>query len=188
MFEKVISDGIRLVLIDSADAQSLYSVIDRNREHLRPWLGWVDRTNSVEDVAHFIIRARTRFEESGDIVAVILLDDQPCGCMGLEDVDSTHSSAEIGYWLGKEFEGMGLVASCGAGLLDHAFDQMGLNRVQLRVSPENHRSKAVARRLGFTYEGTLRQVARMNDRFEDLEFHSLLREEWARSRNRDSDV
>jgi ribosomal-protein-serine acetyltransferase len=181
LFEKTISDRVRLALIDSAHAEELYATIDRNRDHLRPWLGWVDKTNAVGDLAQFVISARGRYQESGDITAVILCDGEPSGCIGL-GVDSKHLSSELDYWLSQDYQGKGIITQCCRGMLEHAFEVMGLNRVQVRISPANERSKAVARRLGFTYEGTLRQVARINDEFEDLECHSLLREQWLQAR------
>ena len=179
LFEKTVNGKIRLSLIDPKYSNALYAVIDSNRTHLKPWLGWVDRTNSVEDLNEFVKSARRRWSERGDVVAVILYDDAPVGVIGLEDIDMTHFSAELGYWLGKEFEGLGLVTQSIHTMLDYAFEEVGLNRVQIRVSPDNARSKAVAGRLDFVYEGTLRQVTRMYDCFESLEFHSILREEWA---------
>lgn len=187
LFETAVTDRIRLSLIDPRHSSALYAVIDSNRAHLRPWLGWVDRTNSVEDLNEFIERAQRRRSEGTAVVAVILYDNAPAGVIGLEDIDMAHLSAEIGYWLGKQFEGLGLVTQSIPAIMEYAFQGIGLNRVQIRVSPENARSSAVAGRLGFVYEGTLRQVARMNDRFESLDFYSILREEWI-ARRKESGV
>lgn len=178
-FKKTVSDRIKLALIDPKHSPALYAVIDRNRAHLRPWLGWVDRTNSVGDLNDFVASAGRRWSERGDVVAVIMYDGEPAGVVGLEDIDLTHLSSEIGYWVGKEFEGLGLITQSVQVMLDYAFGQVNLNRVQIRVSPLNSRSKAATARLGFVYEGTLRQVARMYDRFEDLEYYSILKEEWS---------
>jgi ribosomal-protein-serine acetyltransferase len=177
-FEKTVGDNIKLALIDPMYSDDLYALVDRNRAHLRPWLGWVDRTNSVGDLNNFVASAGSRWFERGDVVAVILCDGAPAGVIGLEDTDLLNRSAEIGYWLGKEYEGLGLITRSVQVMLDYAFGDAGLNRVQIRVSPLNSRSKAVARRLGFVYEGTLRQVACLYDQFEDLEYYSILKEEW----------
>lgn len=178
LFEKTVSDRIRLSLIDPKYSEALYAVIDGNRAHLRPWLGWVDRTNSVGDLNDFVASAGRRWAETGDVVAVIFFDSAPAGCIGLEGIDLTNCSGEIGYWLGKEFEGLGLITQAARTMLDYAFGEANLNRVQLRVSPQNERSKAVASRLGFVYEGTLRKVARMYDHFEDLQYYSIIKDEW----------
>jgi len=178
MFQRTVSDKIRLEFVSPRHADALYELIDSNRDHLRPWLAWVDRTTCAGDVSQFIRRARRRHRLSGDITAAILHMGQLAGCIGLDDVDTTHRTAEIGYWLGGQFQGLGLITLSANALLKHAFDELDLNRIQLRAASDNERSKAVARRLGFTYEGTLRQVARMYDTFEDLDVYSMLRTEW----------
>ena len=64
-------------------------------------------------------------------------------------------------------------------MLDWAFVERGLHRVEWRCAPGNHAEPARSReRLGFTHEGTLREVFRVREDFHDLEVWSLLRDEW----------
>ena len=64
-------------------------------------------------------------------------------------------------------------------LVDHAFGAWELNRVEIAAAVENARSRAVARRLGFTEEGRRRQVERVGDRYLDHVVHSMLASEWS---------
>jgi len=57
---------------------------------------------------------------------------------------------------------------------------MKLHRVEIRCDPDNLRSRAIPNRLGFTEEGTLRQVAWQYDHFLDLVVYSLLADEWGK--------
>jgi len=59
-------------------------------------------------------------------------------------------------------------------LVEHAFSVWELNRVEIRVAPDNQRSAAIPLRLGFEYEGTLRQAQRIGDRYVDLAVYALL--------------
>ena len=77
---------------------------------------------------------------------------------GLTNWDA--GSGEFGYWLGAEFEGN------------------GINRIVIRCHPENTRSSAIPKRLGFTLEGTLRECTRLNGELIDMQIYSLLRREW----------
>jgi len=63
-------------------------------------------------------------------------------------------------------------------LVDHAFRDLGVERVEIFAEPRNTRSRAVPERLGFRREGTLRHVAKLNNRFVDHVVYALLREEW----------
>ena len=87
-------------------------------------------------------------------------------------------SGEIGYWIGQDYEGRGLVTRAAAALLDQAFGPLGLDRVSLHTDPVNERSRAVARRLGFVQEGVIRQGTAFADERRDEVVYGLLAEEW----------
>lgn len=63
-------------------------------------------------------------------------------------------------------------------LVSYAFDTLELNRIVIRCQPENARSSAIAKRLGLSYEGTLRECAKHNGELHDMEVYSVLRREW----------
>ena len=63
-------------------------------------------------------------------------------------------------------------------MVDYAFGELGLNRVQIRCARDNARSCAIPRRLGFTEEGALRQAEWLIDHFEDQVVYGILAEEW----------
>jgi ribosomal-protein-serine acetyltransferase len=63
-------------------------------------------------------------------------------------------------------------------VLDHAFGELHLNRVEIRVAPDNRRSRALPERLGFREEGVLRQAERHGEHYGDLTVYSMLAHEW----------
>jgi len=65
-----------------------------------------------------------------------------------------------------------------AAMVDHAFAEWGLNRVEIRLDVENARSRALAERLGFTREGVLRQAMWVARDFHDDAVYSMLAGEW----------
>jgi ribosomal-protein-serine acetyltransferase len=86
--------------------------------------------------------------------------------------------AWISYWLSEEFQGKGLVTNAARAIVGHLF-ALGLNRVELYAQPDNLRSRAVADRLGFRPEGTLREIIGREGSYTDRVVHSLLPDEWA---------
>jgi len=66
---------------------------------------------------------------------------------------------EIGYWRRAGEEGQGWITEAVSTLARFAFDDLGARRVEIRMSSDNHKSRAVAERCGFTLEGVLRQEA-----------------------------
>ncbi|MFF8596025.1 GNAT family N-acetyltransferase [Streptomyces sp. NPDC015220] len=68
------------------------------------------------------------------------------------------AEAEIGYWGTKEHRGNGYVTEAAAAASRWAFTELRVDRVEWRAEAGNHASRAVAERVGFTVEGTLRSA------------------------------
>ncbi len=178
MFSFEIDDQIGLRLHETWHAEALFELTEQNREHLKPWFVWVEETQELADTRDFIRRARTAYAERRAVPTSIWVDGQLAGAMGFNGLDRGPGRAEIGYWLGKDYEGRGIVTRCCRKLISYGFEKMGLRRVVLRCATENKRSKAVAERLGFTHEGTLRDANKIDGRWLDLMVYSMLKSEW----------
>jgi ribosomal-protein-serine acetyltransferase len=79
---------------------------------------------------------------------------------GLHRIDWDVPRFEIGYWARTPYTGQGYVTETVRGLTNFAFHTLEAKRVEIRCDANNERSAAVARRAGFTHEGTLRFEAR----------------------------
>ena len=77
--------------------------------------------------------------------------------------DWTVPKFEIGYWCRSDLTGRGLVTEATWALARHAFESLGARRVELKMDDRNRRSWAVAERLGFRLEATLRHDVRVPD-------------------------
>jgi ribosomal-protein-serine acetyltransferase len=156
------------------DAVAIYRTVDANRERLRRWLPWLDQNASVDDSRAFVencTRARLAKES-----ATWLIDykGRLAGVISINELKWQNRTCEIGYWIADEFEGKGVVSACVTALVDLAFTQLALHRVEIRAATDNERSRAIPERLGFTYEGTTRDSEWLYDHFESLVIYSLL--------------
>jgi ribosomal-protein-serine acetyltransferase len=166
--------GAYLRLFTPADAPLVFETIDRNRERLRPWLDWVDRTVGPADTRSFI---ETTIATDGEYTYGIWAVDGFAGGIGLH-TDPVHRSAMIGYWIDEEHEGYGLVTKAARALADVAFRLLLMHRVWLTADPTNRRSCAVAERLGFRREGVRREDTLTDGRFRDTAIYAILENEW----------
>lgn len=160
------------------DASELFELQDQNRARLRAWLPWLDQSQGPADTARMILKGLDQYSRNQGFHAVIRVDGRLAGVVGFHAVDWVHRATSIGYWLGQEFEGRGLMTRSCSALLDHAFRVWNLNRVVIRCATENRRSRAIPERLGFQVEGTRREAEWLYDHFVDLVEYSLLRSEW----------
>jgi ribosomal-protein-serine acetyltransferase len=186
MFRASLRPGVELRLLEERHSSLIFALIEQNRERLRPWFGWVDATKCEDDILAFIRRSLEQFASNTGFAAGIWDQEQYAGNISLHKVDWLNRRAEIGYWVGLEFQGRGLVTEACRAVTRHALVELELNRVEIRCATNNTRSKAIPLRLGYTLEGVLRQAELVQDRYMDLEVYSLLRSEFARSATRPS--
>jgi ribosomal-protein-serine acetyltransferase len=153
-------DGRWLRPLEEADAGELHALIERNRAQLARWLQWAQDPTPEQTLA-YIRRARANESHGRGLERAIVAEQGIVGVVGFPSIDRPNRRAEIGYWLDRSHQGRGVMTSSLAALVDHAFEGLRLNRLEIRTDVENAASRAVAERLGFRYEGTLRQAYRI---------------------------
>ena len=178
MFSHKLSENTELRLLEERHAQELTDLTDRNREYLRAWLPWVDANRTVEDRKNFIRGTLKQFAENNGFVAGIWHEGRLAGVISYVGIDWDNRTTEVGYWLGEEFQGQGLVTAACRALVDHAFEELGLNRVSIACATENKKSCAIPERLGFRREGVQRQAEWLYDHFVDHVVYAALASEW----------
>jgi RimJ/RimL family protein N-acetyltransferase len=106
----------------------------------------------------------------------ITIADRVVGGIGLLPQDDIYRlSAELGYWLGVDHWGRGLMTEAVIGFCDHVFGATELHRLFARVVDGNPASERVLVRAGFVREGVARQAAFKAGRFLDVAWYGRLR-------------
>lgn len=182
MFQQRIDDQAELRLVSTSDAHELFRLVDRHRAHLRNWLPWVDATRSAADTEVFLKAAAKQVTDQQGFQAAIVCDGAIAGLVGFHAVSWTNRSTSIGYWLAATHEGRGLMTRSCAALVQHAFMEWDLNRIEIRCATGNARSRAIPERLGFHLEGRVREAEWLYDHFVDHAVYGLLRSDWAAAR------
>lgn len=102
------------------------------------------------------------------------------GSTSYGNIFTYHQRLEIGWtWLGKKWQRTGLNRHCKFLLLSHAFDTLGVKRVELKTDDRNVQSKKAIQGIGAKYEGKLRSHTLMTDGHRrDTVYFSILAEEW----------
>ena len=178
MFSTQVDKGLELRLLEARHAEALFGLIDENREHLGYWFPWVEGTKTVEDSGKFIRSGLENFAKGNGFVAGIWVDGELAGTVGLHYISSLFRSTEIGYWLGARYEGRGVMTKTCSYLVTYLFEELKLNRIEIRCAETNGRSRAVPERLGFRLEGKRRKMAYTQDGLTDLLIYGLLADEW----------
>ncbi len=177
-FDMQVDQELRLYLNKSKYAAKVFKLIDSGREYLNRWLPWVSTVNVKLDTINYLNNSFEKFNRGEGFAVVILYQGKTVGMIGLEDYDESNLCASIGYWLGRQYQGHGIMTRSCRAMLDYAFYELELNRIQIKSVLSNYRSRAIPIRLGFTLEGVFREKQRINKRFNDLAIYSMLRSEW----------
>jgi ribosomal-protein-serine acetyltransferase len=182
MFSYQIDENLKLVLPTERDAEEIYAVVRENLKELKLWMPWVSDDYSIETVRDFIKKNLIEFAENSTFAVAIVLNEKIVGTIGLHHYDLANKSVQIGYWLDKQAQGQGLATKCSRVLINYAFDELKLNRIQINCNVENAKSRHIPERLGFRLEGIHRQVEWLNEEFRDWAVYAMLAEEWRKSK------
>ena len=166
-----------LRLLEEADANELYAVVDVNREFLARWMPW-PASQTPEGTLEFIRSSRKQLADNQGFQVAIVDDGRIVGVLGFYRLDWQNRSTSVGYWIAESSQGQGTVTQATRALTDHAFRTWKLNRVEIRVAVDNVRSRAIPARLGFEEEGVLREVEQIGDRYVDHVVYSMLAADW----------
>lgn len=180
MFEHTIDENLALRVFRLDDAEEFFQLTMKNKAYLKKWLGWLDYTRTVEDTKENIRQRLQGMLETGGYPksTAILYKGKIAGTIGFNEINRTSKIGEIGYWLGEEYQGKGIMTKACQAIIHYGFTELKLNRIQIAAASENKKSRALPERLGFTEEGIIRQAEWLYDHYVDHVIYGLLREEW----------
>ncbi len=162
-------------VLTADDAASVFEVVRRNEHHLMEFMHWMVPDYSLQMAEEFIEATRKSIENKEHLGFGIFRRDRLLGVIGFVSFDWKARKTEIGYWIDKDEQGKGIISRASRYLIDYAFDGLDLNRIEIRCSSENLRSAAIPKRLGFRFEGHLRQSEFRNGKLHDFLTFGLLR-------------
>jgi RimJ/RimL family protein N-acetyltransferase len=179
----VISGRLVLRLVEHGDLHDLLE-IHASEEVARylPFGAWA----GMADAKAWYQRTLARHGEGSAIQFVMhhREEDRVVGTVLLFHFEEESRRAEIGYVLGRKHWGQGFAQEGLSSLLEFAFGELGLRRLEAEIDPRNTASGKVLRRLGFTQEGLLRQRWSLKGEISDSSLYGLLRHEWEITRGK----
>ena len=144
-------------------AEEIFMCIDSDRQRLREFMHWVDKTITVEDEINFI-KTSELFMGKPMRSYGMFCNDKYIGNISVLNIDLQKDVCELGYWLHCDYEGRGFVSDA-ISALENELSLQGFKRIELAIEPLNARSIEVAKRNGYEYESNVHRM--MHDK--DLE-------------------
>jgi len=171
-----VDKNIVLKQLELADTPDIFNTIDSQREHLGPFLPFVETTKQLSDTQAFVESVVNAPEDRLEYTFTIRVNGRMAGLIGFKDTDRTNRKTEIGYWLSRDFLGRGIMTRSVSTLCDFAFRELDINRIQIKCAVTNSASRNIPQRLGFQLEGIERAGELLTGGvFTDLAVYSKLK-------------
>ncbi|USD66200.1 GNAT family protein [Vibrio sp. SCSIO 43136] len=144
---------LTLRLIETCDCEALSKLIVRSKS-LHQWLDWADPSFTAEDAEDFILSNRINWLKGQAFgFGVFLQDsDELIGMVAITEYSRTFNLGTLGYWVGDEYQGRGLVKEALHALIEHSFSSLKITRLEIICDPSNHISQKVASGVGACFE------------------------------------
>ncbi|KOV78874.1 GNAT family N-acetyltransferase [Nocardia sp. NRRL S-836] len=179
MFSRPLGDdGAELRPLEPWHAPEFFANIERGREFIGQYIALPDAVPDVEAARVYLANYAEKAKTDTGRIYGIWLAGRLVGGVLFRVMDLRQGTAEAGCWLEPSAVGKGLVTRAARLVIDWAIRERGVHRVEWLASSANAPSIAVARRLGMTRDGVLRQHYLYRGVRHDMEVWSVLAPEW----------
>jgi len=181
---RIESERLVIRCYNPKDALYLQKAVQESVEHLRPWMPWVkDEPEELKVKIERLRVFRADFDLSKNYVYAVLdpYESELVGGTGLHPRVGS-DAFEIGYWIHVNHVNKGYATEISAALTKVAFEIEHINRVEIHCDPNNIKSSAIPKKLGYVYEATLRnRTENIEGEPIDSMIWSILKEEYLKS-------
>lgn len=178
MFRMNVDEEIDLVFLEDALAVDLFALVDSEREYLSRWMPWAPETTSVEPIREFIKATTIGFAEGKSMTCAIWYRDAIVGVVGYKSIQPDLKKVEIGYWLSAKQQGKGIMTRACRALIQYAFSDLDMEKVEIAVAVENTPSRKVCERLGLKLEGVITNAENLQGVIVDHAVYGMMRANW----------
>jgi len=171
------TDRLILRTLETDDAKELFEYA--KEPNVARYLTWVPH-NSICDTFEYIKRVSDKIknDEAGEWGIQLKETGKFIGSIGFVSYDQNSSCGELGYVIAEEYWGRGIMTEAISRLIQFAFENMGLQRVEAVHYPENPASGRAMQKAGMLYEGLLRSKAFAKGKYWDLKMYAITKDDY----------
>ncbi|MEG7336602.1 GNAT family N-acetyltransferase [Bacillus sp. 0102A] len=146
---------------------------------LKAWLPFAQELPTVEETEINVRNTHIDFLKRESFRFLIF--DRDCndfiGIISLQRINWTIPKCEIGYWINSKFSGNGYMTEAVKKLADFGLNNLKFRRIEIRCESTNLKSRAIPEKLGFVFEGILRNddLSADGNNLTDTCFYSIIK-------------
>lgn len=179
MTKVITTKRMKLQMIDETYTDQVLAFVARNQTYLKEWEPLRTEDFYASSVQQEMLRDEAAKNQEGSLCKYwLFLDGQIIGSVALSNiVRGVFQSCHLGYRIDEQEQGKGLMTEAVEAVVNHAFKNLRLHRIEANIMPRNQASLRVVQKLGFQNEGTSRKYLKINGKWEDHIHMVLLNEE-----------
>ncbi|MBE5107529.1 GNAT family N-acetyltransferase [Bacillus thuringiensis] len=176
---KIVNDRAMLRLMHVNDAESLFTIVEGNKEI---WMYLIAKMDSYQDMEQYVQVAIKGFEGGTDLPFVVVEQktNEIVGSTRLYSISNDNKTVELGQtWYHPSVHRTSINTECKYMLLQYAFEELHMLRVQIKTDLRNEKAQRAIERLGAVKEGVLRNERQLpNGYVRDAVVYSIIASEW----------
>jgi len=157
------------------DENALLEAIRESWRQVGPWMPWCHQNYSIDDARSWIQTAIEGARTGTLYDFAIFSQGGFAGGCGINNINNQDRVANLGYWLRTSCTGQGIASAAVKQLLGWTFANTDVNRVEIVVAVDNHRSQRVAAQVGAQRDAVLPMRTMANGRPSAAIMYSVLR-------------
>ncbi|WP_298442119.1 GNAT family protein [uncultured Ferrimonas sp.] len=175
--QPIITARCRLRPVQRCDASALMPLYS-DVEAMRYWS--CPPFTKLTQAQHLVDRGVSAWQSDDSMMWLIKQGStgQIVGTLSVFALSAQNRRAEVGYMLSRSMWGQGLMSEALGAIVHLCFADMGLNRLEADIDPNNGGSARLLQRLGFQHEGRLRQRWVVDGVKSDSDLYGLLKSDW----------
>lgn len=176
---ELVNDRAMLRLMHVNDIESLFTIVEGNKEI---WKHLTVKMDSYQDMEQYVQVAIKGFEGETDLPFVVVdqKTNEIVGSTRLYSISNDNKTVELGQtWYHPSVHRTSINTECKYMLLQYAFEELHMLRVQIKTDLRNEKAQIAIERLGAVKEGVLRNERQLpNGYVRDAVVYSIIASEW----------
>jgi len=176
--EIIVNSELKLVQLNINHANTVFNIVDSQRDYLGKWLPFVEFTKTVDDTKNWIKSTLEVPNEKKLYNFAIIKNEVLVGLIALNLSDTRINKTEIGYWISADYQGQGLATFATEALCKYAFTNLNFNKIVIKCGTGNFASLKIPLKLGFRMDGIERDAEYVNGEYYDVAVYTMLQREY----------
>jgi len=172
----IIANGLCIRPFRVNDTEAFASAVRESVATVGPWLPWCHPGYGTKEARAWIGQCAVRLNMAFSYDVGIFSEDGTAllGSVAINQIDHVHNIGNVGYWVRESMQRQGIATRAARAMAQYGFESLNLTRLEIVAAKDNRASRAVAEKLGATFECVARNRLYVRGEPLDAAVYSLI--------------